>query len=187
MLPPNRGVRISLFSQVNRYIIPGKSGYTIPGNIGNDVPAISLTGKRTAPARVARAADRITVVLTVDQANILSTEVPANGWRQLCEKIYMLPVRAVVNTWRYYGWDPAQQKATAFLGDKTVSVWVGRAMAEAGGRKLQIDPDNPRVMPVIVPPGRTLLPLRFIAENLGCSVEWEPTARTITILYPGAA
>ncbi|MGC8788639.1 MAG: stalk domain-containing protein [Caldisericum sp.] len=27
-------------------------------------------------------------------------------------------------------------------------------------------------MPVIIPPERTMLPIRFIAENLGCWVHW---------------
>ncbi len=31
---------------------------------------------------------------------------------------------------------------------------------------MPIDPDNSAVTPVIVPPGRTMLPLIFIAENL---------------------
>jgi hypothetical protein len=29
-----------------------------------------------------------------------------------------------------------------------------------------------------------MLPLRFVAENLGCKVDWDGTTRTITITYP---
>ncbi|MGB9808516.1 MAG: stalk domain-containing protein [Caldanaerobacter sp.] len=31
--------------------------------------------------------------------------------------------------------------------------------------------------------GRTMLPLRFVAENLGCDVQWDGTTKTITITY----
>lgn len=170
------------------YTIPGKSGYTIPGNTVNDNTGDLPDGKTDGSGTESPGtANQVTVVLTVDQAEyfINGQSRQMDAAPVIIESRTMLPVRAVVEALGgTMAWDPAEQKATAALADKTVSVWVGRAMAEAGGRKLQIDPGNPRVMPVIVPPGRTLLPLRFITENLGCRVEWEPTAMTITILYP---
>jgi len=30
-----------------------------------------------------------------------------------------------------------------------------------------------------------MLPLRFVTENLGCTVEWDGTTKTITIEYKG--
>jgi hypothetical protein len=33
----------------------------------------------------------------------------------------------------------------------------------------------------IIVNSRTLLPLRFVAENLGCVVTWDPVGRTVTI------
>ncbi|MGB9794671.1 MULTISPECIES: stalk domain-containing protein [Caldisericum] len=35
-----------------------------------------------------------------------------------------------------------------------------------------MDSTNTKVIPVIIPPERTMLPIRFIAENLGCWVHW---------------
>jgi len=29
-----------------------------------------------------------------------------------------------------------------------------------------------------------MLPLRFIAENLGCEVSWNPATREVTVIYP---
>ena len=46
---------------------------------------------------------------------------------------------------------------------------------------MPIDPNNANVTPIAVPPGRTMLPLRFIAENLGCQVDWEPLSQMITV------
>jgi titin len=47
-----------------------------------------------------------------------------------------------------------------------------------------IDPQNPNVAPIIVPPGRTMLPLRFIAESLGCQVDWNQALQEVTVTYP---
>ena len=36
--------------------------------------------------------------------------------------------------------------------------------------------------PVVIPPGRTMLPLRYVAQALGCSVQWNPSDKTITVI-----
>ena len=38
--------------------------------------------------------------------------------------------------------------------------------------------------PVIVPPGRTMLPARFIAEALGDTVNWNSATQQVTITVP---
>ena len=48
------------------------------------------------------------------------------------------------------------------------------------GNKIQIDPNDPSVTPVLVG-DRTLVPLRFISENLGAEVQWEEETQTVTI------
>ena len=45
-----------------------------------------------------------------------------------------------------------------------------------------IDDNNHDVKPIIIN-DRTMLPLRFVAENLGYTVQWDPATRTITITY----
>lgn len=36
--------------------------------------------------------------------------------------------------------------------------------------------------PVVIPPGRTMLPLRYVAQALGCSVQWNPSNKAITVI-----
>ena len=43
-----------------------------------------------------------------------------------------------------------------------------------------IDPENENIYPIILN-GRTFIPLRFVAESLGFSVEWEGDTKTIII------
>jgi len=45
-----------------------------------------------------------------------------------------------------------------------------------------IDVANADVVSEIID-SRTMLPLRFVSENLGCSVVWVNATRTITVTY----
>ena len=49
-----------------------------------------------------------------------------------------------------------------------IELWLGNNLAGFNGEYELIDNQNPLVTPITVPPGRTMLPLRFVAENLGC-------------------
>ena len=81
-------------------------------------------------------------------------------------------------------WDAVERKATVTMGSKVIELWVGKNTARVNGAYMLIDPQNPEVMPIILPPGRTMLPFRFIAEQLGASVGWDPVKREVTITYP---
>jgi titin len=81
-------------------------------------------------------------------------------------------------------WDPVAHKVTLTRGSEVIELWIGKNTARVGGAYVLIDPENPDVKPVILPPGRTMLPFRFIAEQLGASVGWDPVKREVTITYP---
>ena len=81
-------------------------------------------------------------------------------------------------------WDPVERRVTLTRGSTTIELWIGRNTARVDGSYVLIDPDNPDVKPVILPPGRTMLPFRFIAEQLGAGVGWDPVKREVTITYP---
>jgi hypothetical protein len=50
---------------------------------------------------------------------------------------------------------------------KTIVVWVGRSTATVDGQEVTFD-----APPVIQPPGRVMVPVRFIAERMGAKVYW---------------
>jgi uncharacterized protein len=82
-------------------------------------------------------------------------------------------------------WDAQTEKVTILMEDRTIELWIGSNLARVNGVQMQIDANNRLVKPVIIPPGRTMMPLRFIAENLGCDVEWNETLQEVTVTYPG--
>ncbi len=84
-------------------------------------------------------------------------------------------------------WDGKESKITVKHGDLLIELWIGRKTAFANGKEVPIDAADPRITPFIAPPGRTLIPLRFVAENLGCDVEWDPGSSEVMITYPGSS
>jgi len=97
----------------------------------------------------------------------------------------LLPIRFVAEPLgATVGWDGAEQKVTVSLGTRTIELWIGNNRARVNGGYQYIDPANLNVVPIIVPPGRTMLPVRFVTEALGCQVRWDQDTQEVTITYP---
>lgn len=94
----------------------------------------------------------------------------------------LLPIRFVVEP---LGgtiiWNEPEQKVTITRGDTTIELWINKNVAKVNGVDKVIDPDNALVKPIIVKPGRTMLPVRFISEALGCTVDWNPVNEEVTV------
>ena len=74
-----------------------------------------------------------------------------------------------------FEWDGETRQITYTKDDTTILLWIGQNRAVVNGEELTLD-----VPPEIIN-GRTVVPLRFIGEQLGASFEWEGTTQTITI------
>ena len=64
------------------------------------------------------------------------------------------------------------------LGSTSIILYIGRKDALVNGRTVYLD-----VAPKIVQ-GRTVIPLRFVTEALGCKVDWDGQTMKVTITYP---
>jgi len=97
----------------------------------------------------------------------------------------LLPIRAIVEALGgSVSWDATERKVTVSLGSTNIELWIDKSNAKVNSIDASIDPDNFKVVPEIIN-GRTMLPLRFVAESLGCDVHWGATTKTITIIYRG--
>lgn len=93
----------------------------------------------------------------------------------------LLPIRfAAEPLGAAVAWDGGERKVTVTLGDKVINLWIGNPEAFVNGSPVPIDPENPRVKPLIHQ-NRTMLPLRFVAESLGAEVQWNPADRSIRV------
>ncbi len=67
-----------------------------------------------------------------------------------------------------------------------IEIWIGKPTAAVNGQPVQIDPNNPSVVGYVVN-GRTLLPMRFVAENLGATgpndIKWFSDTSTVVLYF----
>ncbi|WP_018962784.1 stalk domain-containing protein [Coprothermobacter platensis] len=82
-------------------------------------------------------------------------------------------------------WDSAKQKVTITLkkGESinTIELWIGSRYAYVNGKRKLIDESKADVVPIIAN-GRTLLPLRFIVDNLSATIAWDNAAKIINVI-----
>jgi uncharacterized repeat protein (TIGR02543 family) len=95
----------------------------------------------------------------------------------------LVPIRAVIEAFGgSAAWESSTRKATVMLGKDSLDLWIGKSQASLNGIALAIDAANSAVVPVITN-GRTMLPLRFVAESLGIDVQYDATTKMITLTY----
>jgi hypothetical protein len=96
----------------------------------------------------------------------------------------LLPVRYVAEPLgATVTWTAGTRTVTIQRSGLTLALVVGKATATVNGVSVRIDPADARVVPVILQ-GRTMLPGRFVAEQLGCAISYDPTTRVVTVTYP---
>lgn len=81
-------------------------------------------------------------------------------------------------------WNNNERKVTISSKGTTIELWIGLSSAKVNGSYKLIDTSNKQLAPIIVEPGRTMLPLRFVSENLGAKVDWNSAAKEVTVTYP---
>ncbi len=94
-----------------------------------------------------------------------------------------LPIRALVTEMGgNIDWDGTQKKVTIDFDGITVELWIGQTKARVDGTETIMT-----ALPFVSANGRTMLPLRFVGESLGCDVSWDNITRSVTIDYDTAA
>jgi hypothetical protein len=88
----------------------------------------------------------------------------------------MVPMRAIFEELgATVDWDGATQTVTGIRGNTTVVMRINERVMYVDGREVTID-----VPPSLIN-GRTLVPVRVIAEGLGMGVVWDAASRTVII------
>lgn len=88
-----------------------------------------------------------------------------------------LPIRAVIEAMGgEVEWNQADKRVSIFLKNNKIYLWIGNKIAKVNGVNKESD-----VAPYISSSDRTMLPLRFIVENLDCEVDWDGVTKKVTI------
>lgn len=134
-------------------------------------------------------------VVTIIQMKINQPKLLINGETQnldqdpgvvpiIRESRTFLPIRIVIESWEgNIQWNNALKQVMIELEQDKIILTIQKSEAIVNGKIKKID-NNSNVVPFLLK-GRTMLPLRFIAENLHSQVEWEASTQTITLIYPG--
>lgn len=127
-----------------------------------------------------RGSDLSIVLVLGRQATLVNgQDVILDAPAQLIGSRTMVPLRFVST---YLGasvvYEPADRSITARLGGRTVRLWIDRTEAEIDGTAVTIDS-----APVIVG-GRTMVPVRFIAEAYDAVVGYDGPTRRVTVVMP---
>jgi hypothetical protein len=92
----------------------------------------------------------------------------------------LLPVRYAANATGISDsnifWNASDQSVLLTGSSRTVMMNIGSTTMWISGVKNEMD-----TVPVIIDPGRTMLPIRYVAQALDCDIVWDADAMTITI------
>jgi branched-chain amino acid transport system substrate-binding protein len=136
-----------------------------------------------------RAAEGIVVQVTIGstKATINGKEVVLDQPPIIENSLTLVPFRFIGEAiGAQIGWNPANKTVSYIYGypPKQVSIvlTIGSKTATVNGTKTVLD-----VAPKILPTGRTVVPLRFVSENIGARIEWNGTARMVTVTVAATA
>lgn len=91
----------------------------------------------------------------------------------------MVPVRFVTEALGFHvGWNQEEQRVRVTRPGKVVDLIINRQMAQVDGEEQELD------TAAVLREGRTMVPLRFLAETFGLKVAWQQEERTVAITSP---
>lgn len=121
-------------------------------------------------AAVARAEDGA-IQVTLD-GRPLWLDVPG----QIREGRTLVPFRAIFEALGAdVAWDAKAQTVHAERGDDTLDLTIGSRVVEWRGSLIKVD------APPVIVDGRTLVPLRLVAQAMGLNVIWNEDERTVVL------
>ncbi len=124
---------------------------------------------RTKMTAVLRAGDP---VMRVNEQGVVMDAVPylknsrVYVSARYCAKAFGIPDQNIV-------WDGMTGTATIIGGSRVVQMTVGSNVMIINGTSIIMD-----TVPEIVPPGRVMLPIGWLAQALGAQVAWDPATQT---------
>ena len=88
----------------------------------------------------------------------------------------LVPLRAIFEALgAEVDWNPETQTVTAGKGGTTVMLTIGSNTLIKNGQQISLD------VPARIVGGRTLVPVRAVAESFDAEVEWDASTRTVNI------
>jgi multiple sugar transport system substrate-binding protein len=74
-------------------------------------------------------------------------------------------------------WDAATRTANLTLQENKIALTIGKAVATVNGYEVILD------TPAVIMNGKTLVPVRFVAESMGATTAWNAAAKKVTVTF----
>ncbi|MBQ4542799.1 MAG: copper amine oxidase N-terminal domain-containing protein, partial [Clostridia bacterium] len=89
----------------------------------------------------------------------------------------LVPIRAIIEAFGGdVGWDESTQSVLLTLKDDTIKLVIGSKVAYLNNNAETLD-----VAPAVIN-GRTMLPIRFVAEGFNLGVAWDGSTNTVSVI-----
>ncbi|HEX9060293.1 MAG TPA: stalk domain-containing protein [Clostridia bacterium] len=122
------------------------------------------------------------IILNIDKPNMIvngqSKEIdPGKGTvPQIQNSRTLVPIRSIIEEMGgKIDWDSSTRKVSLTLKDKMVDLWIDKDTAKVNGEDKKLD------TAATIINERTMLPLRFVSENLGLYVNWDGSTKSVGI------
>lgn len=165
---------------------PGKNTITIQvTNKAGDTTTITKTVIHTGGGGGGGGSGKVTILLTIGKktAYVNGQAVTLDVAPFIDKGRTFVPFRFIgesLGAQVGYTTDASGKVATVSykLGSTSITLYIGSKNAVVNGKTVKLD-----VPPQIVQ-GRTVVPIRFVTEALGCQVDWDGEKQEILIKYP---
>lgn len=125
---------------------------------------LTLPGPAILTARAAESDIEVRV-----DGEVLKTDVPPS----IIDGRTMVPMRVIFEKiGAAISWEPDAKKVSAEKDGTKIELVIGALTAKVNGADVSLD------VPAVISESRTLVPLRFISESLGLTVDWDATRRS---------
>jgi hypothetical protein len=161
-------------------LVEGENKFEIlaTDNAGN-VGKASLTIVRLKPIVI-----QLTIGKTIVIVNGEAKTIDAAPFIDKASGRTLIPIRIIMESINgKIDYDAKTRKVTLTKDAIVIELWIDKPIAQINGIPTPIDMAAPKLAPKIVN-GRTFLPLRFVAENIGADVGFDAKTQTITVTYP---
>ena len=118
------------------------------------------------------------------EVNGLRQPIDAEGTKPIIiESRTLVPIRAIIEAFGgSVEWIPSTRQVKIIFDNNTLELTINKPTASLNGFTIPIDPNNNKVVPQIIE-GRTMVPLRFVAESFGINVQYDNKIQQVTLTY----
>jgi multiple sugar transport system substrate-binding protein len=90
----------------------------------------------------------------------------------------MVPLRFITEAMgAAVAWDAATKTANLTLADNKIALTIGQTVAKVNGYDVALD------APAAIVNGKTLVPVRFVAESMGATTAWNAALKKVTVQF----